>query len=75
LAVQHGLRVWFTLTSHRHEPPGPDGLPIQLKGLESLFEVILQLQPEGKDIHVRPLKGLQSAAHLFLDPATMLLRD
>ncbi len=69
------LKAWFTVRTHRHEAPGPDGLPNQLQGVADLFRLILMLQPEGKEIHLLTLKGTDSlpAGNLLrLDPATQL---
>jgi hypothetical protein len=74
----HGLSVWFTIRTHRHEEPGPSGIPKQLADVEDLFEVALQLVPIGEEIHVKVLKGLTlpaEHAHLVLDPTTMLVKD
>ena len=74
----HGLSVWFTIRTHRHEEPGPSGIPKQLADVEDLFEVALQLVPLGEEIHVKVLKGLTlpaEHAHLVLDPTTMLVKD
>ena len=51
-------------------------MPTQLSGVEDLFEVALQLQPDGKKIHVKPLRGdveEDKPTPLILDPSTMLL--
>ena len=72
----HGLRIWFSVRTHRHEEPGPDGIPPQLSNIDDLFNVILRLQPEGKKVHVRVLKGVEAQKdypELMLDPATMLI--
>lgn len=72
------LRVWFTIRTHRHEDPGPDGMARQLADVEDLFEVAIQLVPVGEEIHVKVLKGLTlpvEHAHLVLDPTTMLVKD
>jgi len=77
LAQDHGLPIWFAVRIHRHETPDDDGLPAQLAGIEDLFEVLLQLMPEGKEIHVRALRGGPEGRGdlpLDLDPATMLLK-
>lgn len=74
----NGLSVWFTIRTHRHEDPGPGGIPKQLADVEDLFDLALQLVPVGEQIHVNPVKGLTlpaEHAHLVLDPATMLVRD
>jgi hypothetical protein len=77
-ASAHGIQAWFTVRTHRHEPPGPEGLPPTFEPVQDLFSVILQLEPTGKEIHVRALKGESGAGHKLpvrLDPATMLLQD
>ncbi len=73
---RHGLRIWFSVRTHRHEAPGPDGIPPQLSNMDNLFNVILQLQPEGKKVHVKVLRGVDAEKdypELMLDPATMLI--
>jgi hypothetical protein len=78
MAVRHGMRIWFTVNTHRHEQPGPDGLPVQLLHVADLFDIALELQPKGSEIHIRPLKGSPPAADglpLLLDPSTMLIND
>jgi hypothetical protein len=77
IAKKLELNVWFTVRTHRHEEPGPDGTPVQLAGIMDLFDVAIMLQPEGKDIHVKSLKGGDASekAGLLMDPATMLLRE
>jgi len=77
LVDRHQMHAWFTMRTHRHEAPGPDGKPLQLEQVEDLFEIAIQLLPEGKEIHVKPVKGGESFAEdldLMLDPSTMLLK-
>lgn len=77
LAYKRSLSVWFTVRTHRHEAPGPDGLPAQLENIADLFELAIQLKPKGEEIYVIALKGekLAVADHaLLLDPATMLIK-
>ncbi len=72
-----GLRTWFTVRTHRHEEPGPDGMPPQLTDLQDLFAIALQLLPDGQDIHIRQLKGASGADQdtpLRFDPNTMLIK-
>jgi hypothetical protein len=74
----HRLHLWFTVTTHRHEAPGADGLPVQLESVADLFDAAIQLQPEGKKIHIRCLKGGPEDAKIcdqLLDPSTMLIQD
>lgn len=78
LSLRCGFHAWYTVRTHRDEKPADDGLPAQLSGVDDLFSVILQLQPQGKNIHVKALKGLDDAdgkTGLFLDPSTMLITD
>lgn len=78
IAAKHGMRIWFTVHTHRHEQPGPDGLPVQLLHVADLFDMVLALQPKGSEIHIKPLKGSpepQENMPLLLDPSTMLIKD
>lgn len=75
-AEAHDLRIWFSVRTHRHQEPLSDGVPPQLAKIDDLFEVTIQLQPEGKHIHVKATKGGSaddSASGLILDPSTMLM--
>ena len=77
LATQQNLHVWLSVRTHRHEAPGPGGVPTQLEEVSDLFEAAIALQPEGKDIHIRVLKGgvkKPNGPHLFLDPSSMLIK-
>ena len=78
LAKKHSLYVWFSVKTHRHEEPGPDGMPAQISEVVDLFDLVIQLQPKGKEIHIKTLKGATADSDqrtLLLDPATMLVRD
>ena len=72
----HRLHLWFTVTTHRHEAPDENGLPIQLSAVADLFDAAIQLQPEGNKIHIRSLKGGPEglSSDQLLDPATMLIQ-
>lgn len=75
LAKDQGMSVWFTVRIHRHQAPGPDGLPLPVSGIDDLFEAILQLQPEEKGIRLVALKGgVAQPSPLLLDPSTMLVK-
>lgn len=77
LAVRYGIRVWFTINTHRHEEPGPDGLPVQLLHVADLFDIVLELQPRGAEIRILPLKGSAATVKglpLLLDPSTLLIK-
>ena len=78
LVASTGVRCWFTVRTHRHETPAPDGIPPQLASLQDLFDVAVQLLPDGKDIHIRILKGLETPVRdtsVRFDPATMLIKE
>ena len=77
-SVNHRLHLWFTVTTHRHQTPGADGLPVQLSAVGDLFDAAIELQPEGKKIHIRCLKGGpedSEACDQLLDPSTMLVQE
>jgi hypothetical protein len=77
LARRLNVHVWFTVQTHRHEQPAPDGMPPQLKNLPELFDVILHLKPQGNKIHIHALKGSTADPQklpLRLDPSTMLIQ-
>ena len=78
LIKKHRMPAWFTIRTHRHEDPGPDGIPMQLARLSNLFEIAIQLQPVGKEIHVKAIKGAESLPEVLdlrLDPSTMLIKN
>ncbi len=78
LAKNHSMHIWFTVRTHRHEELSPHGIPVYLLHVADLFEVAIQLQPEGKEIHVKALKGGPATSDhpaLLLDPSTMLIKD
>ena len=77
LIQNYQIPAWFTIRTHRHEDPGPDGIPMQLAQLSDLFEITIQLLPVGKEIHVKAVKGADSFSEhldLRLDPSTMLIK-
>jgi hypothetical protein len=78
LAARYAMHVWFTVHTHRHEKPGADGLPVSFSPLLDLFDLVLELQPEQANVHIRILKGESSPTESFtllLDPSTMLIKD
>lgn len=78
LVNKHPMHVWFTIRTHRHEDPDPNGTPLQFIPVADLFEVAIHLVPVGKQILIKALKGAEPRADqpdLMLDPATMLIKD
>ena len=77
-AKEQNMAVWFTVRTHRDEKAGSKGLPLFLENLADLYEVIFELQPDGKEIHVKALKGGPDESlyrSLVLEPSTMLITD
>ena len=78
LAGKNGMHVWFTVHTHRHEKPDQDGLPLSFLPLADLFDLILELQTEHANVHIKLIRGTASsspAADLLLDPSTMLIKN
>ncbi len=78
LAAKYAMRVWFTVHTHRHEPPKEDGLPLSFLHVADLFDVLVQLVSKGPEVYLKALKGQSPDAKqnaLLLDPATMLIKE
>jgi hypothetical protein len=76
LADTHAMRVWFTVRTHRHPESGAVSSQLPVDSIRHLFNVMIQLLPEGKLIHVRSLDSEGDApltTPLVLDPATMMI--
>jgi len=79
LAREFQMEIWFSARSHRHLPEVNErGIPHPCQGLEDLFSLILQLQPEETGILLRLLKDHDAPvapdASVWLDPKTFLLK-
>jgi hypothetical protein len=78
LASKYSMRLWFTVHTHRHEPPQENGLPLSFLHVADLFDVIVQLATKGDEVYIKSLKGKSASSaknDLLLDPATMLIKD
>ena len=78
LADKKEMAIWFTVQTHRHETTQSKEMPLQLKDISDLFDIIIQLDPVGKEIHLKTIKStgkLKSDPELFLDPSTMLVKS
>ncbi len=78
LAVKYRLQMWFTVHTHREEDTTSAGIPVRLVSALDLFDVALELKPQGAEVHIIALKGPRikgSDTKLSLDPATMLIKD
>ncbi|MBU1055224.1 MAG: cytoplasmic protein [Proteobacteria bacterium] len=75
-AQQHSLKLWFTVRISRDDKP--HGIPAHFNDIEYLFEKTILIQPEGKDIQLKALKGGKpdsDESELFIDPTTMLIKE
>ncbi len=73
LASDYHVPVWFSVLTHRHEEPGPGGIPARIAESIDCFDTAIQLSPETEGIHIKAVKGTQEA-DLLLDPETMLIK-
>jgi hypothetical protein len=75
-AQKYSLKLWFTVRISRDDKPS--GIPSYFNDVEYLFEKTILIQPEGKDIQLKALKGGKpdsNDAELFIDPTTMLIKE
>jgi hypothetical protein len=78
LAGKHHMRIWFTVNTHGHEETETADTPPEIKSVKELFDIIIQLKPEGKMIHVYPVKGNETGLDqmpLVFDPSAMILKE
>jgi len=78
LAAKYSMRIWFTIHTHRNEPPKENGLPLSFLHVADLFDVLVQLAAKGEEVYIKALKGQATNAKqdsLLLDPATMLIKS
>ena len=76
-AEKHSMHVWFAIRTHRNEQKEQDGMPASIEKIADLFDVVINLKPQGKEIHVQSLKGGVSGSEdpaLLLDPSTMMIK-
>ncbi|VEN74944.1 Cytoplasmic protein [Candidatus Desulfarcum epimagneticum] len=74
-AVSEKRRVpmWLTMRTHRQESGDKSQALKPFSDFAHLFDVAVQLYPEGKNIIVRRVKG-GDGVQALLDPATMLVK-
>jgi len=74
LASELSCEVWLSAAS---ENEAIAELPVDVKKSEDALSVILALEPDTQDVHLRALKDHEnpdvSALHVSLDPKTLLL--
>jgi len=77
LTREYKMHVWFTMTTHRHDTHTSEGIPEQHRHLAEFFDIIIGLQPDMDQIHIKALKGGttdNSETSFLLDPGTMLVK-
>jgi len=77
MAKKYSMSIWFTVHTHRHEPPQTNGLPLSFLHVADLFNVLVQLAAKGPEVYIKAIKGQSPDAKvdaLVLDPATMLIK-
>lgn len=76
-----GLRmIWFSAVSHRGDKRvSADGVPAPCHEVDSLFDTVLLIKPEGDDIKLNIVKcdscSVDPGSILMLDPSTMLIKQ
>lgn len=78
LAEKMNLNIWFTVTTHRHEQPDADGIPVQLASTSDLFSTAIQILPEDDKINLKVVKGDSDSSQphmIHIDTATMLISE
>ena len=76
-----GLKmIWFSAVSHRGDKRvSPEGVPAPCHEVDSLFDTVLLIKPEGDDIRLNIVKcdscSVDPGATLMLDPSTMLIKQ
>ena len=72
--------IWFSAVSHRDDDRvSENGVPAPCHDFDAIFDTVLLIAPEDKDIKLKTLKcsaacAVDAGKSLLLDPATMLIR-
>ena len=78
---ERGLKmIWFSAVSHRDDKRvSADGVPAPCHELDSLFDTVLLIKPEGDSMKLNILKcdtcSIDPGSTLMLDPSTMLIKQ
>lgn len=78
---ERGLKmIWFSAVSHRGDTRvSMDGVPAPCHEVDSLFDTVLLINPEGDAMKVDILKcdscSVDPGSTLMLDPSTMLIKQ
>lgn len=78
---ERGLKmIWFSAVSHRGDDRvSPDGVPAPCHEVDSLFDTVLLINPEGDAMKLDIVKcdscAVDPGSTLMLDPSTMLIKQ
>ena len=78
---QRGLKmIWFSAVSHRGDKRvSADGVPAPCHEVDSLFDTVLLIKPEGDAMKLNIIKcdscSVDPGSILMLDPSTMLIKQ
>lgn len=76
MTMKYGLHAWFSIRTHRDKPTLENGLPQHLENLSSLFEMVIQLVAEDKQVGAKAYRNgteVKMDYKILLDPTTMLI--
>jgi KaiC/GvpD/RAD55 family RecA-like ATPase len=79
-ARTHNVELWLSALTHRDEPvTNSQGIPNPVARFEAWISVIVNLEPQRKDVCLRLIKDHENPdvedLHLHLDPRTLLLLE
>ncbi len=77
LAREMGFPIWFAITVNPEDALEPGLVPASFEPLSDLFEVLIGLKAAKGRISVLVMKGQrdEDAEDVFLDPATLLIKN
>lgn len=73
IAKEYGLRIWFSIRTHRDEELSSDGTPKQFSDVKKMFDTAVWIQAKESKVYATTIKGNVSDKEFILDPATLLV--
>jgi len=77
IAKEHGVFIWFSIQSHRHEVTETNQLPLSFIPMQDLFDATLHVIPRADAIDIELSTKIpfdEDIPGLILDPETMFIR-
>jgi len=77
VAREQGFPVWFAIKVRPDDDLSPHRLPETVEDVSDLFQFLIGLKPSKKEINIMVIKGDvdEDAPPMFLDPATLLIKN